>query len=461
MDPTYPTQSEKDSDSHEDADESPAFVNMDDVVEVKIVDNDEPMDDADDDANEEKLDEEQEEEEKEVKEMAKVVLKSHSDSVYCIASHFDRSSKILYTISGGGDDKAFLHKIGTESTTLPLSHKHNDSVSCAALNFPFVSEDLNKTPRYAAVGAYDGAIVIYDPISGAILQELEGPNDVEFLSFHPKGGSVLLAGSSDDGTVWMYHLPTSKCMQVFVGHESGVTAGAFTPDGKWVLSCGSDGTLRIWAPRTGVSKFVFRLNNNGAGLTCMATNSDPESQLVLVGSEDGMAYICHIAGKKVIASLQHAEKLENQGNDEEMEIPKSVEAVGFAPSTLNLNWCATGSIDGNLKIWDINNGQCRHICRHVNDATKQVSGITRLQWHPVHPIVFTSAADGIIRIWDARNGALIESLTGHSELINDLNVEVSEEGTIIVSGSDDKSVRVFEIDSGTYLPTSSPGVVVK
>jgi len=434
----------------EEGDENPAFVNMDDVVEVQIQDNDEPMEDVDDN-EEEKMNSEEERAEV-VEEMAKVVLDSHNDSVYCIASHFDRSSNVLYNISGGGDDKAFLHKVTkTESTTtetIPLSYKHTDSVSCAALNLPFVSADLNKTPIYAAVGAYDGTIIIYDPISGTKLKDLEGPNDIEFVSFHPKGGSVLLAGSSDDGTVWMYHLPTSKCMQVFVGHESGVTAGTFTPDGKSVLSCGSDGTLRVWAPRTGVGKFVFRLGTKGAGLTCMATNDNPDSHLVLVGAEDGIAHICHIASKKVIASLQHAaeENSENQKEgDEGMENPsRSVETVGFAPSALNLNWCATGGIDGNLKIWDLNsNGACRHTCRHGSG-----NGVTNLQWHPVHPIVFTGATDGTIRIWDARNGTLIKALTGHTALINDLTVDATEGGgAIIVSASDDNSVRVFEINS--------------
>ena len=105
-----------------------------------------------------------------------------------------------------------------------------------------------------SVGAFDGSIVIFDPYTGTKLYELDGPTDIEFLSFHPKGGSIPLAGSGEDCTVWMYHVPTQRCLQVFCGHESGVTAGGFTPDGKWALSASSDGTLRVWAPRTGMKQ---------------------------------------------------------------------------------------------------------------------------------------------------------------------------------------------------------------
>ena len=60
-----------------------------------------------------------------------------------------------------------------------------------------------------AVGSYDGSIVLYNADDdnadddttnsntqqlqgiGKLVQVLEGPSDVEFLTFHPKGGTVL------------------------------------------------------------------------------------------------------------------------------------------------------------------------------------------------------------------------------------------------------------------------------
>merc|ERR1712183_146306 len=124
---------------------------------------------------------------------------------------------------------AFQYKVsctGNASSKIvqPLPNPHTDTVSCVAYNADFVSEDLKKTPLLAAVGSYDGSIIVYDPISLKKQTKLEGPSDVEWISFHPKGGTVLLAGSGD-GTVWMFHIPLNRCLQVFVGHEQAVTAG--------------------------------------------------------------------------------------------------------------------------------------------------------------------------------------------------------------------------------------------
>lgn len=285
----------------------------------------------------------------------------------------------------------------------------------------------------------------------------------------------------------MYHALTSKCLQVFCGHEADVTCGDFTMDGKLAVSAGADGTVRVWAPRTGLSKHVFRLGDNTGGgeasyggqqpaTTCM----DISPTLVLVGSEDGNAYLFHVGNKKVVAVLQHAKDdssvMKTGGTDDESMIDtslRSVEAVGFFKGVgdSQYNWCATGGVDGVLKVWDLgNNGQCRQVCvpsaivvdpekekESPNDAEGFKSGgITKLQWHPNLPLIFTSSTDGVVRLWDARTGSLLQSFTGgNMETINSLDVyfDASKNNNecILATGSDDGVIRLFRIDIGAAV----------
>lgn len=90
----------------------------------------------------------------------------------------------------------------------------------------------------------DGKVQVSLVQTGELVQKLEGPTEVvvrfvcvcafllkQWLKWHPRG-NVILAGG-EDGTVWMWQIPSGNCMAVFTGHVDQVTCGDFTPDGGW------------------------------------------------------------------------------------------------------------------------------------------------------------------------------------------------------------------------------------
>jgi angio-associated migratory cell protein len=479
---------------------APAFLDPNDQAIEVPVDDYEPLAEEEDDEDQDQEDNnadasEQEQQLPEQDEMSTRQIHFHTGPIYAVEfvdeNHSDR------IVTGGGDDQAALHDIttvvdaGSSSGSRSL-HQAKDSVVAIAVCANFI-----------AIGSYDGRIIVLSSSSSAggvattgteaagdpnnnetaTRFELDGPTDVEWLNFHPTG-SVLLAGSTD-GTVWMYSVSAkvgAQCMQVFVGHEAAVTAGAFLL--KVAATCSADGTVRIWAPKTGLAKHVFRCSE--MGLTCLAVGGGVDGKLVLAGGEDGMAYCCHIGSQKIIHRFEHTPRTapvtapmavqrgdqdDDEEEEEELETPPiSVEAVGFAPvadSTTQQQWCATAGVDGVLKIWDVTSGQCRHVCKVGGGVgggidTTTAGGITRLQWIAQHYVV-TCGTTGIVRIWDARSGTLVHSLTARGRsVMNDLAVSVdNDDDTIkIVTGSDDGIARVFTVSKEVLQlsPAASPAL---
>ena len=163
----------------DDEEEGETFIDLDHAVEVEENDDDILMDEDDDDGDDDNdkndtsspfdRNEESQNQHRNTTEMIEdmsiqTITNHKPSSVFTVGSYMDKGSSTLTVVTGGGDDKAYLHKIDTTTnilSSIPLSHPHTDSVSSVAINEALVSSDLTKTPKYVAVGAYDGTMKEY------------------------------------------------------------------------------------------------------------------------------------------------------------------------------------------------------------------------------------------------------------------------------------------------------------
>ena len=94
--------------------------------------------------------------------------------------------------------------------------------------------------------------LVWDTRSGQSLGELEG----KVLGFLP-GGSEVVIGTID-GRIILSDLAKRRADRVFSGHEGEVLRAVVTPDGKRLLTCGRDSTIRAWDLALGRSILVLR-----------------------------------------------------------------------------------------------------------------------------------------------------------------------------------------------------------
>ena len=82
-------------------------------------------------------------------------------------------------------------------------------------------------------------------------------------------------------------------MQVFVGHEGEVTCGCWTGTGKAIATGDSEGTLRVWNPKTGAASMVFSGRDWHEG-PINAVAASAEKALVGTASQDGTAIVVNL-----------------------------------------------------------------------------------------------------------------------------------------------------------------------
>ncbi|KAK1353397.1 hypothetical protein POM88_052532 [Heracleum sosnowskyi] len=67
----------------------------------------------------------------------------------------------------------------------------------------------------------------------------------------------LARADLEDSTVWLWNVEKNSFLSMFSGHNSSVSCGEFTPDGKIICTTFDDATLRIWNPKHGKNIHVI------------------------------------------------------------------------------------------------------------------------------------------------------------------------------------------------------------
>ncbi|WFD28785.1 60S ribosomal subunit assembly or modification protein [Malassezia nana] len=345
---------------------------------------------------------------------------SHRSSVFCVQLHPHFPNPPL-AVSGGEDDAAWIWNTidGTEVAHLT---GHTDSVVAVA---------FSHDGEMVATGGLDGRVRVWQRQgegyhTWTFLTNLEGPSEIVWLTWHPRG-PVLVAGASDT-TVWMWKLPSGAEMNVFNGHTGSVTCGRFTPDGRRLVTGSDDGSLIVWDPASGAPLAKLKDSNTrfalDGGITSLAVS--PDNKLIVVGGAAGGVRVVSIANIEQGAAAQVVGALDAHDAGESIEtiefidlLPSDGAAPLAGPTSRTSTHVVSAGTDGRVIVWDLAQGKMRGEARHE-------AAVTKLIVHPMTPLFSTSSMDHRVRTWDARTMQLVGTQCGFTDGVLDLAVGVDD-----------------------------------
>ncbi|XP_074470643.1 WD repeat, SAM and U-box domain-containing protein 1-like isoform X4 [Sebastes fasciatus] len=263
-------------------------------------------------------------------------------------------------------------------------------------------------------------------------------DDVNWCAFSGK----LFASCSGDKTLRVYNtrdfseLPFSPLS----GHGYGVHCCCFSACGQFLASCSTDATTMVWSMDTGEIEAVLEHPGRSPVRICALS---PDSSHLVSGASDGTLAVWDFPSKQL--------RRTGAVNDTTMV------ACSFSPCSQVF---MTGSSYGDLRLWDLDMNQL-HAEKNAHDL-----GVTCCTFAPkIHSggqvVQFRLAScgqDSLLKIWAINKFSsggykmqLLHTLTGQSAPV--LSCAYSSDGQLLVSGSVDKTITIYDAKNAVLLYT--------
>jgi WD40 repeat protein len=167
---------------------------------------------------------------------------------------------------------------------------------------------------------------------------------------------------------------------VLRGHEGAVKSGAFSSDGRYILTSGGDGTARLWNATDLSLVKQFGDKTRPVNLAKFS----PDGRLIVTGEADGLVQIWDGASGAALHDLR--------GHTDQ---------VTSADFSRDGNLVVTASDDHTARVWNAKNGE---LIKGLIGHTEAVVGIA---FSPDGSHIATEGADETAKIWDINSSTVI------------------------------------------------------
>jgi WD40 repeat protein len=254
--------------------------------------------------------------------------------------------------------------------------------------------------------------------------------EVRFAIEAPHGAHVLTVGGNG-AALWNPANPAEPEL-LFKPHGS-VTAAAFSPDGRFVATGGTDRRVKIWNAATALA--IAQLpGEHPAAITC-ASYSPRDGRLLLTASAEGSARLWDVAARRVLHVLAH---------QEQAAAAKAIRAAVFSPDGAS---ALTAGDDAMLRIWDTATGK-------PIASFQAESPVHCAAFSPDGRSILAGLENGQAVIFDAQARRPLLRCAGHTDVVS--SVAFSPDGRRALSGSRDRLVKIWDADRTASSATSEP-----
>ncbi|KAL9270870.1 DDB1- and CUL4-associated factor 13-like protein [Drosera capensis] len=260
---------------------------------------------------------------------------------------------------------------------------------------------------------------------------LDGHRDaISCMAKNPSYLKGIFSGSMD-GEIRLWDIASKRTVCEYPGHEGAVRGLTVSTDGRSLVSCGTDCTVRLWE----VPDFNVMESYGDE-------NGSPKPMAIYTGN-DAFRAVDHQWGGNIFATAGARVDIWDHSRSQPVNTfewgTSTVVSVRFNPGEPNI--LASSGSDRNIMLYDL----------RMSSPARKIIMMTRtnsIAWNPMEPMNFTAAnEDCNCYSYDARK--FNEAKCVHKDHVSAvMDIDYSPTGREFVTGSYDRTVRIFQYNGG-------------
>ncbi|KHC49498.1 U3 small nucleolar RNA-associated protein 13 [Candida albicans P60002] len=256
----------------------------------------------------------------------------------------------------------------------------------------------------------------------------------------------LLAMATNSPALRIVDIEKPLELRVYEGHTDILNAVDVSTDGKWIATASKDNEARLWRWNGELQDFepFARFQGHAGAITAISlSKSQNEPKFLITGSSDLTIKKWKIpnTSNSIVKTSEYTRRAHDKDinsidvspNDEYFATASydksgkvwqtdSGETIGVLKGHKRGLWdinfykfdklIVTGSGDKTIKVWSLLDFSCNKTLEGHTNSVQRVKFFNR-----EHPQLLSCGADGLIKLWDYKQGEIIKSLDNHDQRI--------------------------------------------
>jgi WD40 repeat protein len=368
-------------------------------------------------------------------------LKGHTDTIYAAGFTPDGAR----AVTGAWDNELRLWRVA-DGQEIAVMKGHAGRVQSLA-----VARDGT-----IASGDWSGEVRLWNGRTGVFLRTLARQGTtVGSLSFSPDGKTLLSSCVQRCGAnyrQYVYDVATSRELVTYREHDNIVIATAISPDGHWAATGGGgNNEIHIWDVKTGKRRAGpdgTPLTLGGTGRPAFAAGFSANGKAIGWGNSwRGGGTINDLGPLQFTLTLPLG--LDNLGAPQPLD---ETAAKSFRGAVTELDGWSLSHRKGGAYEFDaiLDITQDQHVVATIERDSADGYRHHSYSFTPDGQTIISGGGNGMLIAYD-RAGKTFGHFVGHEGDV--YAVAVSPEGTYLVSGSADQTVRLWDVKTRALLVT--------